>query len=110
MRQYIAIILGLVITFSSQAGTTTSTINSILLYEAGMLVYVYPTTGVSDPPVCHGINGDYYSFSMTRPMAKEYLSAIMSAQARNATIRFYGAGECTDQSLSETLRYLTIVN
>lgn len=92
----------------AHAGHTKSTIDKILLYESAMLVYVYPANGVTDPPACHGVNGDYYSFSMSRPMAKEYLAALLAAQARGATVSFTGADACMDQNYSETLRYFYI--
>lgn len=110
MKRIALTIMALVISLPIYAGTTTSTIDKILLYEDAMLIYVYPKNGVSNPPACHGSNGDYYSFSATRPMAKEYLSALLSAQARGATVILYGAGACNDQSVSETLRYLSIKN
>ena len=99
----------LLLSSAAISGTTTSsTISSILLYEGGMLVYVYPTNGVANPPACHGANGDYYSFASTRPMAKEYLTALLAAQARGATVDLYGSASCDDQSVSETLRYFTV--
>ncbi len=90
------------------AGKITSTVDKILLYEDGMLVYVYPTDQMGSPPSCHGSNGNYYSFSTTRPMAKMYLAALMSAQARGATVAFQGTNTCNDQSNSETLSYFHI--
>lgn len=92
------------------AGNTISTIDRILLSDTSMIIYVYPKNGVTNPPACHGSNGDYYSFSATRPMAKEYLSALLAAQARGATVSLYGTGACDDQSYSETLHYLRIDN
>lgn len=110
MKKKIAPFLFILLSAPSFAGTTVSTIAKILVYDTGMLIYVYPTGGVANPPACHGSNGDYYSFSATRPMAKEYLSALLSAQARGATVSLWGADECNDQSVSETLRYLRIEN
>ena len=51
---------------------TTAKIDKILMYEGGNLVYIYPVGGVQNKPACHGSNGDYLSFSMARPMAKDY--------------------------------------
>jgi hypothetical protein len=79
-----------------------------LLYEDGNLVYVYPVGGVKSPPACHGANGDYTSFSMTRPRAKEYLAALLLAHAAGKTVNFWTAGGCLDQSVSDTLRYFSL--
>jgi hypothetical protein len=93
---------------SVQAGITTDTVKSILIFEGGNLIYVYPTNGVTSPPSCHGSNGNYYSFSMGRPLAKSYLAALMTAQAMGYTVNFFGTGTGTDQSVSETLSYINI--
>jgi len=90
------------------AGVTAARIKSILLYEDGDLVYVYPEGGVTSPPTCHGSNGDYMSFKMSRPRAREYLAALLAAQLAGKTVTFYTAGACLDQSVSDTLRYFTI--
>ena len=68
-----AVIAGLLCLFATSAwsGQTNARIQHILLYEGGNLIYVYPVGGVQDPPACHGSNGNYYSFSMSRSMAKE---------------------------------------
>ena len=71
-------------------------------------MYVYPVGGVLNPPGCHGSNGSYYSFSLARPRAKEYLAGLLVAQSQGATVSFYGTGTCTDQSVSETLAYYSI--
>jgi hypothetical protein len=92
------------------AGTTSAQISTILIYEAGDLVYVYPIGGVQGPPPCHGSNGNYYSFSLSRPRAKEYLAALLAAQARGALVHLWGTGACTDQSMSETLHYFAVVS
>jgi len=86
------------------AAVTIATIQRILLVEDSNLVYVYPTGGVVGAPSCHGSNGDYLSFSMSRPMAKQYLAA----QARGATVGFRGKDVCEDQSMSETLLYFWV--
>ena len=41
-------------------------------------------------------------------MAKEYLAALPTAQARGAYVQFTGSGSCDDQSVSETLRYFQV--
>ncbi|MCU0842381.1 MAG: hypothetical protein MUC79_11780 [Thiobacillaceae bacterium] len=90
------------------AGTTSNTtVKQILLYEAGDLVYVYPTLGVTAPPGCAGANA-YYSFSMSRPRAKEYLAGLMAAQVAGLTVTFTGTGACTDHATSETLAYYSV--
>lgn len=86
-----------------QASVTTAKIQRILIYEGGSLVYVYPAGGILNPPSC--ANATYYSFSMNRPRAKEYLAGLLAAQAQGATVNFYGSGACTDQSVSEALAY-----
>jgi hypothetical protein len=83
-------------------------ISSILLYEDGNLVYVYPEGGVQSPPACHGSNGDYTSFSMNRPRAKEYLAALLMAQAAGKTVSFRTHGACIDQGVSDTLMYFKV--
>jgi hypothetical protein len=40
------------------AGVTVSTVDKILLVDSSMLIYVYPKNGVTNPPTCHGSNGD----------------------------------------------------
>jgi hypothetical protein len=90
------------------AGATSTQIAGILLVEDGNLVYVYPKGGVASPPACHGSNGNYYSFSMSRPRAKEYLAALLTAQTRGATVLLVGTGTCKDQSVSETLSYFVV--
>jgi hypothetical protein len=85
-------------------------IERILIFEGGNLVYVYPVGGVVNPPACHGSNGSYYSFSLNRPRAKEYLAGMLAAQAQGATVSFYGTGTCEDQSVSETLAYFSIAS
>ena len=94
----------------SWAGTTTAKIQSVLIYDGVSpgLVYVYPVGGVSNAPACHGSNGDYYSFAMNRPLAKEYYAMVLAAQATGATVKFYGTGACDDQWMSETLSYMRV--
>lgn len=89
---------------------TTAKIDRILMYEDHSLVYIYPVGGVQNKPACHGSNGDYLSFSMTRPMAKEYLSVLMMAFAAQKTVVFRTARACVDQSISETISYFTVLN
>ena len=95
---------------AAQAGEFTARIAKILLYEDGNLVYVYPEGGVQSPPVCHGSNGNYTSFSMNRPRAREYLAAMLMAQAAGKNVFFRTAGACVDQPLSDTLLYFSIIS
>ena len=104
----LAVALGWFVWSSTQAGVTTNTIAQILVVDSVNLVYVYPTGGVLNPPACHGSNGNYYSFSMSRALAKEYLAVLLTAQARGATVTMWGTGSCQDQSVSETLSYLAV--
>lgn len=102
------LLAGVLYSTPATAGNFTARISSILLYEDGNLVYIYPQGGVQSPPACHGSNGDYTSFSMNRPRAREYLAALLMAHASGKTVTFRTAGACTDQSVSDTLRYFTI--
>ncbi|MEX2964570.1 hypothetical protein [Microbulbifer sp. TYP-18] len=85
-------------------------IHSLLIVEGTNLVYIYPEGGVNNPPSCHGSNGDYISFSMDRPLAKEYLSMLMMAFAAQKTVTLFTKGDCIDQSVSETLSYIHVYN
>lgn len=104
----IAIGLLLVILSYSTFADTTAKISSILMYEQGNIVYIYPEGGVQNPPACHGSNGEYLSFSMTRPMAKEYLSVLMMAFAAQKTVWFRTYRDCVDQSVSDTIMYFKV--
>ena len=77
--------------------------------EGGNLVYIYPVGGVQNKPDCHGSNGDYLSFSMARPMAKEYLSVLMMAFAMQKTVTFRTYRACVDQPVSDTIMYFTVL-
>jgi hypothetical protein len=103
-----AVCLAFVFISSVSAGDFTARIKSILLYEDGELVYVYPEGGVQSPPACHGSNGDYTSFKMSRPRAREYLAALLAAQMAGKSVHFRTAGVCTDQSMSDTLLYFRV--
>jgi hypothetical protein len=103
-------VVGMSLSSVAAASSMTARIERILIFEDGNLVYVYPVGGVVNPPGCHGSNGSYYSFSLNRPRAKEYLSGMLAAQAQGATVAFYGTGMCTDQSVSETLSYFSIIS
>ena len=87
---------------------TTAKIDKILMYEGGNLVYIYSVGGVQNKPACHGSNGDYLSFSMVRPMAKDYLSVLMMAFAMQKTVSFRTYRDCVDQPMSDTVMYFTI--
>lgn len=105
--KYITIVL-MFLSFNSVANTTAK-IEKILMYEGGDLVYIYPIGGVQNPPACHGSNGDYLSFKMSRPMAKEYLSVLMTAFVAQKTVEFWTEGACVDQGVSETIKYFRVV-
>jgi len=80
MKYLLAVFLVL-FSFSLQANTLAK-ISKTLMFEDGNIVYIYPVGGVQNPPDCHGSNGDYLSFKISRPMAKEYLSVLMMALLR----------------------------
>jgi hypothetical protein len=96
--------------FTASAGVTVAKIEALLIYSGGSIVYVYPVGGVASAPSCHGGNGNYYSFALSRPYAKEYLAALLAAQASGATVTFFGMGTCTEQTVSETLNYFIIAS
>lgn len=98
------------ISFTTLADTEAK-IKRIAIIEDPDLVYVYPEGGrVNDPPSCHGSNGEYISFSMNRPRAKEYLATLLVAFAAKKTVYFRTAGDCIDQSISDTLVYFWVNN
>ena len=106
----LTIFLGIFLYSQFSLSDTAAKITQILMFEGGNIVYIYPEGGVRNPPPCHGSNGDYLSFSMGRPMAKEYLSVLMMAFAANKTVSFRTEGACIDQSISETIRYFSVIN
>jgi hypothetical protein len=99
----------LVVGATANAGYTEARISRLLIDEDSSLVYVYPAGGVQNAPSCHGQNGNYYSFSLTRPRAKEYYAALLAAQVAGLTVTFHGKGVCTDQTFSETLNYISVL-
>jgi hypothetical protein len=101
------VLVGIFTAVPARASGTTATIAHVLVWSAGNLVYVYPTTGISGSPACGTASG-YYSFSYSRPMASAYLAALLAAQSRGATVTIWGTGTCTDQSTSETLDYFEV--
>ncbi len=110
MKKIFLLLFLLLSSKSAHAASTYATIDTILLYEAGDLVYIYPKGGVQSPPACHGSNGDYISFKLSRPRAQEYLSTLMMAFAAKKKVRFRTAGACIDQSVSDTLEYFAVYN
>lgn len=108
MKSICLVLFAMLFSLSSKAHTTAK-IKEILVFEDGNLIYIYPEGGVQNPPACHGSNGDYLSFSMSRPMAKEYLSVLTAAFMANKTVWFRTDGACTDQSVSDTIRYFKVV-
>ena len=103
-------LIGLALSCAASASAVSARIERLLIFEDGNLVYVWPVGGLPNPPSCHGSNGNYYSFSLNRPRAKEYLAGLLAAQAQGATVTFYGTGTCQDQSVSETLSYFSIAS
>lgn len=103
---------GILLTFgnSAFAGSFSARISSILFYEQGDLIYIYVEGGTQDRPACAGSNGDYISFSMKRPRAKEYLSGLMFAYGTGKPVQFRTEGACVDQSVSDTLIYFAVTN
>ncbi len=79
---------------------TVAKISSVLLYEGDNIVYIYPAGGVQNPPQCHGANGNYLTFKMDRPMAKEYLSVLMYAFAAQKQL-LCTYGDCIEQPHAE---------
>ena len=109
----IIVIIGFLVLLSlslNLLADTTAKIDKILMYEGGNLVYIYPVGGVQNKPACHGANGDYLSFKMDRPMAKEYLSVLMMAFSAQKTVHFRTERDCVDQSVSDTIMYFTVFN
>ena len=102
------------ITFTKSAdarwSTYTAKISNILIYEDGNLVYVYLEGGTQNKPSCAGGNGDYLSFSMKRPRAKEYLAGLMMALSAGKSVTFTVYGACIDQPVSDTITYIMINN
>lgn len=103
-------LIGLALSFAAVASSLTARIERILIFEDGNLVYVFPVGGVVNPPACHASYVSYYSFSLNRPRAKEYLAGLLAAQAQGANVSLYGTGTCHDQSVSETLSYFAIIS
>lgn len=83
-------------------------ISNILFYEDGNLFYIYLQGGTQGRPACAGSNGDYLSFSMNRPRAKEYIAGLMMAFSTDRSVTFFTAGACVDQSVSDTIRYFVV--
>ena len=106
---FIVLVVSLFLSLDLSADTTAK-IDRILMYEGGNLVYIYPAGGVQNKPSCHGSNGDYLSFKMDRPMAKEYLSVLMMAFSAQKTVFFRTERDCVDQSVSDTIMYFTVFN
>lgn len=83
-------------------------IAGLLFFERGDLVYIYVEGGTKDRPSCAGSNGDYISFSMARPRAKQYLAGLMFAYAAKKPVTFRTLGACVDQPISDTLDYFLV--
>jgi len=93
---------------SATAATFMARISSVLFYEQGDLVYIYVEGGTQGRPACAGSNGDYISFSMKRPRAKEYMSGLLFAYGAGKPVTFYTSGSCVDQAYSDTLQYFSV--
>ena len=94
---------------AAEAGSTTAPIDKIRMISALNIVYVYPAGGIASPASCQTAGGQaYYSFSMARPMAKEYFAALLAAHARGTPVTLVGTGACQDESVSETLDSISL--
>ncbi|MDM3871224.1 hypothetical protein QSV34_07630 [Porticoccus sp. W117] len=108
MKKIILIAMAFCASSQAFAGTFTAKVEQILLYDEGNIVYVYPKGGVQNPPSCHGSNGDYATIKMDRPMAKEYLSALLAAMMAKKDVIFRVSDDCQEQSFAVKLRYFTV--
>lgn len=110
IRSSVAAFLLLCVFASSSlyAATFSARISDILFYETGDLVYIYVEGGTQQKPACAGSNGDYLSFSLSRPRAKEYLAGLMMAFSSGKTVSFWTRGACIDQSVSDTIYYFVV--
>jgi hypothetical protein len=108
MFKHIAFLFFLTISLNTWAASTTTTINKIQIYETDMLISVWLNGGTSAQASCDSVGGAYISFSITRPMAKEYLTTLLSAQSQQATVTVWGANDCIDQTDVETLLYFQV--
>jgi hypothetical protein len=91
---------------AAQASTMSGArITNVLISDT--LVYVYTAASISGAP---GWVTDptYYSFSQTRPAAKQFLAALLAAMAQDAPVDIWGTATCTDQSYSETLSFFKV--
>jgi hypothetical protein len=108
IRATIAIGISLLSIGNAWSATYAAKISNILFYEDGNLFYIYLQGGTQGRPACAGSNGDYLSFSMNRPRAREYIAGLMMAFATDKSVTFYTAGACVDQSVSDTIRYFVL--
>lgn len=110
IRKLGAFLCLLMLVSDARAASFSARISEILLYEGGNLVYIYVEGGTQGRPACAGSNGDYLSFSMNRPRAREYLAALMMAFAAGKRVHFWTKGACVDQSFSDTIDYILVSN
>jgi hypothetical protein len=98
--------------------TFTAQIDSITMIDDGslgasvgntQLVYIWPVGGMPNQPAC-ATNGPYVSFSLSRPMGKAYLAAMLEAQAAGKKVEFRTNGACLDQANSDTLYYFRVIS
>lgn len=105
----VAVLVASIASPSAWGSTTTGSIQSIRFSHSENMVYVYPVDGIKGSPNCRSASTTaYYSFSMSRPMAKEYVAALLAAHARGTQVTLVGLGSCQDDPASETLDSLTI--
>jgi hypothetical protein len=105
---FAAMVLGAASSACAAPAFFTARITNLLFWDQGDLVYIYVEGGTQGRPACAGSNGDYISFAMSRPRAKEYIAGLMMAFAAGKTVTFRTEGACIDQSVSDTLTYFTI--
>ncbi|WP_444919099.1 hypothetical protein [Microbulbifer sp. JMSA003] len=110
MLKYIGVcLLALISQVSFAADSeTVAKIDSFVLIDTKNLVRIYPEGGVQNPPACHGWNGDYISFSMSRPMGKEYLDSIIYAHSENKTVTLTTFPACADETGTVTLHHIKV--
>jgi len=110
MKKIVLLLISLVAVSQVSAGGVTAEISRLLFYEQGDLLYIYPKggTGAIGSVACHGGNGDYISYKLSRPRAKEYIAALSMAFAANKRVTFFYNDACVDQSVSVTLRYILV--
>ncbi|UTW46441.1 hypothetical protein KFE80_06060 [bacterium SCSIO 12696] len=108
MKKIILMAIAFCISSNIFAATFTGKVETILLYDDGNIIYVYPKGGIPNPPSCHGSNGDYMTVLMNRSMAKEYLSALLAAMMAKKDVTFRISDDCPEQSFAVKLNYFNV--